>query len=270
MSVFSILLDQNRYSWLRESQATLETAGTDKSSKSHVRSDGNPITGDLTPEGYKIGREALIAKRLAMKGTKMLLDRDTGWPLNIHRSILPNRCGPGTNLSKGELQRRNFLELSGHYRWGSDQHTLEGGICWVCGAHLMQVRFGYCATSSIEQMYGFLKLYRMFACPNRESPLHILVMRYRHRMLRADEEEREALSESRDIAWRLEGRSPGSKWHQDDDWAATIDQRLRAEPLTQRHQIAIARREQATVQYREVSSQAAKEFKRRRLDLGQP
>jgi hypothetical protein len=78
MSVFSILLDQNRYSWLRESQATLETAGTDKSSQSHAQSDGNPITGDLTPEGYKIGREALIAKRLAMKGTMMLLDRDTG------------------------------------------------------------------------------------------------------------------------------------------------------------------------------------------------
>ena len=38
-----------------------------------------------------------------------------------------------------------------------------------------------------------LELYRMFACPNRESPLHILVMRYRHRLLRADAEEREAL-----------------------------------------------------------------------------
>jgi len=267
MSVFSFLLDQNRYPWLREPQATLETAGTDKSSQSHVRSDVNPITGHLTPEGYRIGREALIAKRRSKEGT-MLLDRDTGWPLSVHRSILPNRYGPGTSLSKGELQRRNFLELSGHYRWGSDQHTLEGGICWVCGAHLMQVRFGYCATSSIEQMYGFLKLYRMFACPNRESPLHIIVMRYRHRLLRADEDEREALSASRDIAWRLEGRSPGSKWHDDDEWAASIDQRLRAEPLTRRHQIAIARRERATVQYRAVSSQAAMEFKRRRLDVG--
>lgn len=265
MSVFSILLDQNRYPWLRELQATLETAGTNKSSQSHAQS----ATDDLTPEGYKIGREALIAKRLAMKnGTTMLLDRDTGWPLNIHRSILPNRCGPGTSLSDGELQRRNFLELSGHYRWGSDQHTLEGGICWVCGAHLMQVRFGYCATSSIENMYGFLRLYRMFACPNRESPLHILVMRYRHRMLRADAEEREARSECRDIAWRLEGRSPGSKWHHDDDWAASIDERLRAKPLTRRHQLAIARSERATVQYQAVSSQAAKEFKRRRLDFG--
>ena len=269
MSVFSFLLDQNRYPWLREPQATLETAGTDKSSQSRAQSDSNPITGDLTPEGYRIGREALIAKRLAMEGT-MLLDRDTGWPLNVHRSILPNRSGPGANLSKGELQRRNFLELSGHYRWGSDQYILEGGICWVCGAHLMQVRFGYCATSSIEQMYGFLKLYRMFACPNRESPLHILVMRYRHRLLRADAEEREARSECRDIAWRLEGRSPGSKCHHDDDWSASIDERLRAKPLTRRHQLAIARSERATVQYQAASSQAAKEFKRRRLDLGQP